>query len=154
MKLKPVFAGWLGVKDSWNFLDYNLDFLDNAARYEIATLNAMGIIGLKASTEILADIGAENIEQHLSSLGNYLIGSMQEVGFKFTGSTKPDERSGIFSFVYKNSQIIDGLHNYLKENRIHIAIRNGALRISPHFYNKESDVETLARTCKNYLLKI
>ncbi len=152
-KLKPVFAGWLGVKDSSNFLDYNLDFIDDAARYEIGTLNEMGIIGLKASTKILKDIGPENIEKHLFSIGNYLIGSMKEIGFKFTGSAEPSERSGIFSFINKDSQIIEGLYDYLYKNKIYISVRNGALRVSPHFYNKESDIDALVKMCKDYIDK-
>jgi selenocysteine lyase/cysteine desulfurase len=31
-RLKPAFAGWLSVKDSWNFFDYRLDFLVYAGR--------------------------------------------------------------------------------------------------------------------------
>lgn len=153
-KLKPVFAGWLSVKDSWNFLDYQLDFLDDAGRYEIGTMNAMGVVGLKAATDILVNVSTKQIEGHLLSLGNYLIESMQDVGFTLNGSTETCERSGISSFIYKDPDKIDGLFQYLKENRIHISVRNGALRISPHFYNNKSDIDALVGACRSYLKKI
>jgi len=33
----------------------------------------------------------------------------------------------------------------LKERRILVSARHGRLRISPHFYNDETDLETLRR---------
>ncbi|MFC2088633.1 aminotransferase class V-fold PLP-dependent enzyme [Calditrichota bacterium] len=152
-KLTPIFAGWLSVKDSWNFLDYQLDFLDDASRYEIGTMNATGVVGLQAATDILVNVNPEQIENHLISLGKYLIDSMLDMGFSFNGTEKIEERSGITSFVYKNSHKIEGLFKLLKKNRIHISVRNGALRISPHFYNKKSDIDMLVKTCKTYLNK-
>lgn len=42
-RLQPAFVGWLSVKDSWDFLDYHLDFLQDGGRFEIGTANVLGI---------------------------------------------------------------------------------------------------------------
>ncbi len=68
-KLDPVFAGWLSVKNSWDFLDYRLDFLEDAERYEPGTPNFLGIAGAKAATDLLVEVGAGRIEKHLFGLG-------------------------------------------------------------------------------------
>ena len=39
---------------------------------------------------------------------------------------------------------VDELANELQANKIVAAARKGALRVSPHFFNNERDVETLA----------
>lgn len=149
----PTFAGWLSVKDSWNFLDYKLDFIEDAGRYEIGTANAVGIIGLKASTDLLVEVGLENIEKKLFFLGDYLIKSFQNIDLVYNGSQDLKERSGIYSFNYKDTEILKSLHQHLLQNGIHISYRNGTLRVSPHFYNDKIDIDNLIAACKTYLNK-
>jgi len=150
-KLVPAFAGWLSVKDSWNFLDYNLDLLENAERYEIGTSNGLGIFGLKASTDLLLEAGTSNTEKHLFSLGDYLIESLQKIDLIYNGSHELHERSGIYSFNYKDEEKLKSLYGYLSQNNIHVSYRNGALRVSPHFYNDLTDIEKIIEACKTYL---
>ena len=152
-KLIPAFAGWLSVKDSWNFLDYNLDLLEDAERYEIGTANALGIIGLKASTDLLLEAGTANTERHLFALGDYLIESLQKIDLIYNGSYDLSERSGIYSFNYKDAEKLKALHAYLAQNNIYVSYRNGSLRVSPHFYNDKTDIEKFIATCKKYLNK-
>lgn len=151
--LVPVFAGWLSVKDSWNFLDYNLDLLDDAERFEIGTSNALGVIGLKAATDLLLEVGSAHIEKHLFTLGDYLINSLKEIGLIYNGSYELSERSGIYSFNYKDAEKLKELHASLLQSKIFVSYRNGALRVSPHFYNDTEDIEKLIATCKTFLIK-
>jgi cysteine desulfurase/selenocysteine lyase len=151
--LTPVFAGWLGVKDSWNFLDYRLDLLDDAGRYEIATQNFIGMTALRASTDILVEVQPERTMNHLFRLGEQLIGGMTGLGFRFTGSDSLAERSGIYSFIMTDGRDISGLHEYLSKRRIFVSLRNGSLRVAPHFYNIPSEIDELVRACNEYLAK-
>jgi selenocysteine lyase/cysteine desulfurase len=137
-KLKPAFAGWLSVKDSWNFFDYRLDFLDDARRFEIATSNMLGIYGLAASTELLLEAGTANIEKHLLHLGNQLIDKLSDLDFKYIGSNVQKERSGIYSFTCKNEK---SLFEHLRNNRVHLSLRNKILRFAPHFYNTTDEID-------------
>ncbi|MCK4560709.1 MAG: aminotransferase class V-fold PLP-dependent enzyme [Calditrichia bacterium] len=137
-RLKPAFAGWLSVKDSWNFFDYRLDFLDDARRFEIATSNVLGIFGLRASTDLLLAAGLANIEKHLFMLGDRLIEELSVLGFKYIGSGNTKERSGIYSFTCENEK---ALFEYLQKKRIHISLRNGVIRFSPHFYNTAEEID-------------
>lgn len=152
-KLVPAFAGWMSVKDSWNFLDYNLELLDDAKRYEIGTSNALGIFGLKTSTDLLLDAEPDNTEKHLFSLGDYLIESLQKIDLIYNGSYELSERSGIYSFNYKDEDRLKKLHGYLAQNNIYVSYRNGALRVSPHFYNDIEDIEKFVESCKMHLKK-
>jgi len=137
-KLKPAFTGWLSVKDSWNFFDYRLDFLDDARRFEIATSNILGIYGLAASTELLVEAGTANIEKHLFTLGNHLIEKLSERGFNYIGSKDLKERSGIYSFACKNEK---ELFDHLQKNRVHLSLRNDVIRFAPHFYNTIEEID-------------
>jgi selenocysteine lyase/cysteine desulfurase len=149
-KLIPIFAGWLSVKDSWNFLDYSLDFLEDAGKYEIGTPNFMGIIGARAASDLLLEINAAEIENYLLQLGDILLSGLSELGLSYIGSMRKEERSGIYSFTFKNAE---DAFKYLEQQHVHISLRNDALRISPHFYNSEDEIEELIRICKKYIDK-
>ena len=147
--LEPVFAGWLGVNDPWNFLDYNLDFINDAGRFEIGTPNFIGIVGARAATDLLVEVAMKNIEKHLFEMGDLMINSLTEYGFSYIGSDDKKERSGIYSFTHPKIDD-NNFFSYLQKNKIHVALRSGALRVSPHFYNTTEDIEHLITTCKNY----
>jgi cysteine desulfurase/selenocysteine lyase len=147
-KLNPAFAGWLSVKNSWDFLDYQLDFRNHADRYEIGTANSLGIVGLRAASDILVKIGAEKIESHLLDLGEMLIEKMSLLNFRYTGGTKRSDRSGIYSFTGCN---VDNLFKFLSDKRIFVSLRNDAIRVSPHFYNTKEDIEQLFKACRSFL---
>ena len=54
--------------------------------------------------------------------------------------------SGIVSFaspVHNHEQIVPALR---KQHRIEIALREGRLRCSPHFYNTEQQIDRLVET--------
>ena len=146
-ELKPAFAGWLSVKDSWNFLDYNLDFLDDAGRFEIGTPNFLGIIGVRASTDLLVKVGPNNTIKHVLKMGEMLIEGLQDVGLNYIGSKESAHRSGIYTFTGSKSE---SLFEYLKKERIHCSLRNNALRISPHYYNSPDDIYELIQQCTKF----
>ena len=142
-RLEPAFAGWLSVKNSWDFLDYRLDFLDDAERYELGTANFLGIAGARAASDLLVEVGPARIERHLLELGNYLIEAMETSGFVYTGSRDEKHRAGICSFRHERAKEI---FDHLTDNKIIVSLREGVIRISPHFYNTRAELENLVRT--------
>ncbi len=146
-QLKPAFTGWLAVEDSWNFFDYRLALLPDARRFEYGTANFMGIAGLSAAVELLMQAGIENIEQHLLSLGRFMVTELPKAGMTFMGA--PDERywSGIYSFEGDRTE---ALFEHLMENHIVCSLRNGMLRIAPHFYNTEEEIERLVEQINTF----
>jgi selenocysteine lyase/cysteine desulfurase len=51
-----------------------------------------------------------------------------------------NERSGIITFVSEKYDY-KYLFNILKKNKILVAMRRERIRLSPHFYNCEEDIE-------------
>lgn len=57
-------------------------------------------------------------------------------------------RSGILSFYHPtvaNSETVA----YLQDRGFYIGLREGALRVSPHYYNSEDEIDELAATLVN-----
>jgi len=150
-KIKPQFTGWLAVENAWDFFDYKLDFLPDAKRFEYATGNFLGITALSASIGLLLEAGPAEIENHLLTIGAQMVEGMEAQGLKFLGSRDKKYWSGIYSFAGKN---MEKFQEYLLSKDIVCALRNGNLRVSPHFYNTSDEVGELIReTGKFYSVK-
>jgi cysteine desulfurase / selenocysteine lyase len=98
---------------------------------------------LKASLEMLKSLGADQISNRLKVLTDRLIGGLEVRGYKIISPRGLGEWSGIVSFtspVHKHDQIVRMLR---KDFKIEIAMREGRLRCSPHFYNTEEQMDRL-----------
>jgi len=146
-RLIPAYTGWLAVENAWDFFDYRLDLLPDAKRFEYATVNFMGISALSASVELLLEAGIENIETHLLKLGAQLVNGLENAGMVFMGAREKQYWSGIFSFSGKK---IEKLYEYFMKENIVVSLRNGMIRIAPHFYNTKEEISELIMVVKRF----
>ncbi len=146
-QLRPAFTGWLAVQNAWDFLEYQLDFLPDARRYEYGTANFMGIVGLSESVRLLLEIGLGNIEKKILALGEHLVNGLEELGLTLVNSRNKKHWAGIYTFKARRPE---DLFEYLKKNRVVCSLRNGLLRISPHFYNTLEEIETVISLIDRY----
>jgi len=147
-QIDPAFTGWMAVKNAWDFFDYKLDFLPNAQRFEIGTPNLLGLAGLSASLENLLHIGIAPIEQHILIMGQLLVDKLSAAGMEFLGSDDPYFWSGIYTFRHKQ---VSAIYAMLSENNVICAMRDGALRFAPHFYNNRDDIREVSGLITNWL---
>jgi len=146
-RIFPAQAGWLSVKTPWNFFDYDQDFAPDAHRFETGTFNTGTIVAANATLDMMLEIGPENIEQKILENTNFLIKQLSAAGFELFTDMHPKHWSGIVSFRHQDAE---GLFHFLKEKRITVSLREGMIRISPHFYNNLDDLVYLLEMLNNY----
>ncbi len=135
-------VGWASVVNPRDFLDYDLTLKPDATRFEEGSYNSIGLYGLNAAIELLLEADISMIESHVLELTSKLITGLENKGYSVTTPKDDYKRAGIVIFETKTntpSQIVD----LLQENNIITAERGSGVRISPHFYNAESEVERL-----------
>lgn len=132
--------GWTSVKNASDYLTYDPTPLPNAQRFESGTLNTAGIYGLKASLDLIQKIGIENIESRIIILTDQLVAGLEEKGYQVLSSRKPHEKSGIVSFCHAK-QKLDTLFEMLIKNQVICALRGNGIRLSPHVYNTEEEID-------------
>ncbi len=145
-KIDPVYVGWLGVNDGWNLLDYNLSLKDSAERFQPGSLNSAGIYALNASLSLFRDFGTDKVEENVIANSKYLISELKRIGIEPLLPVSDEKYlSGIVSFHHKDSYSI---LEVLQEKKIEAAVREGIMRISPHFYNNTEDIGRLIEGLK------
>ena len=136
-------VGQCSVLPHTSYLEYNLRLRPNAERFEPGLVNLCGIMGLEASLDLFQRAGRENIERRVMHLTDLAVEKAQAKGYRLNTSRLPGEGSAIASFVSQQHSS-EGLLQRLTDAGVVVSLREGAIRISPHFYNNEDDIERLA----------
>lgn len=139
-RLSVPFKGWTGVIDHLDFLDYRLEYVKNARRFEVGALNMAGIAGLGSSIERVLEIGVDNVEKRILGLASRLASGLTARGFDLKSPMGENERSGILSFSRGDASSGD-IFTKLSENGIVVSLREGNIRASSHFYNNDEDID-------------
>ncbi len=137
-RIRQENAGWLGVKDSWDFLNYRLDFLDTAQRYEGATYNTLGLAGLHGALAFFEQVGWEEVERRVLENATHAFNLLRDRGADLITPADETQRAGIVSFRHDRSE---ELFQELTEQNIHVSERIGHIRLSPHFYNTTREID-------------
>ncbi len=141
IQIHQAYAGWMSNRNYFgDFFRYRIDFDESARRYENGTMNLAGIVALCESTATLLEVGIENIQAHLFDLTDRLISAIDDAGFELITPRQRVHRAGIVSFKCPKA---DSLLELLKEKNIFVSLREGMIRVSPHFYNSIDEVEAL-----------
>jgi len=143
--LRPTLIG------AWNVFSPNyiaqdrIEFPDSALRYEPGVLNTAGIYGMRAALELIGGYGIDNVAARILEIKAHLVRALQSLGFTISGPIEGPNASGITTFSHPRASM-ENLFNKLEENGIVASLRHDRagrelIRISPHFYNTEAEVD-------------
>ncbi len=136
--LNQAYLGWTSIRNFFgDFTRYRMDPDENARRYENGTLNQIGILSLHETLATLLDVGIDQIEEHILDLGDHLIAELHKFGAPIFVDGERSERAGIISVKVDDA---DRMFARLSKAKIEVSVREGWIRVSPHFYNTESDI--------------
>jgi cysteine desulfurase/selenocysteine lyase len=141
-KVRPTVVGWTAVKNYEDYLAHELNFREGAIRFEGGALNILGIAGLGEALQLFLRAGSAQIEKHLLSLNSYLAESLAERGYQVLGHRNPEQASAILVCQHDRHSA-DELCTKLASHNIITSARLDRLRIAPHFYNTQSDIDAL-----------
>jgi len=139
--LEPPAAGWLAqasAGDFARFLDYDPAWRDDAQRFEVGSLPIQDFVGMNATLELVLEIGTDRIERHVHALAGELIDWAWSRG-DFRVFTPPDfhMHAGIVAFA--TPDVVAGSKRLREAGVVH-AVREGAIRLAPHFHNTTEEI--------------
>ena len=137
--LAPSIVGWKSVENEFEFERPELRFKKTAQRFEEGSQNVMGILGLGAAIELLLDVGIETVQDRVQGLGDMIIREAMARGFIVLTPNERAERGGIITVKGNFDPVM--YCDVLKKQGIIVNARAGGLRVSPHFYTIEEEIQ-------------
>jgi selenocysteine lyase/cysteine desulfurase len=137
--VRPVEFGWTNVAGYADYASRDMTLRPDAGRYECGTLNTIGCYGLRASIELLLEVGAEAIAPAVQRLGDLIADGVQAKGYEVLGNRSQANGAGIVSFR-KAGLEAGAIVLRLNAAGVTAAPRQGWVRVSPHFYISPDDI--------------
>lgn len=140
--IHPVIVGWHSVKGALDFETLEFTLREDARKFEEGSASIMGIFALGAAVGLLAEVGIFNIWERVHALNVFAVDGLKKKGYEILSPFDEEKRSGILTFR-SDRHSPERLLQRLSEARIIVSMRAGGIRISPHFYNTEDEIERL-----------
>jgi selenocysteine lyase/cysteine desulfurase len=142
-RLDPVAAGWRSVVARDDYYRYDSPLRTSGERFEPGSLNHVGLVGMGAALDLLLSVGMEAIEARILNLTGKLITGLQQRGCAVTTPVDdPRHRSGIVCFRHPEMDT-PALAEQIQAADVIVSLRGEIIRVSPHFYNTEAELEQL-----------
>ena len=144
--LRSTRVGWNSVVQRFNYQEIELNLRPEAARYEAGSANLAGFLALGASLEMLVSFGLSAtispIAEQIISIGETVSQHLEQLGAQIVSDRREIVRSGIIAFTLPSREPAK-LKRVCLEQNVVVSCRGGYLRVSPHAYNNEEDIQRL-----------
>lgn len=150
--LEPSIIGWHGISDSviarvqakqdafgHPFDLSRADAAKNATRFEWGTWAVIAVVGAIAAIDFTLKYQPKERAPLIERLNEFLVEGLRKSGKRVTSPIEKERRSGIVTFEVKDAAKVA---QKLQKDGIIVAPRVNTLRVSPHFYDSEEDINT------------
>jgi len=139
-RFKPSDSGWFGQQNVFAYDVHQLEYATAARRFETGSPPIPAIYAALAALRLIEPIGLDVIQAHVEALAGRLIAGVRRRGLDLLTPVQPAERGPL---VMVGSTDASRLVEALAEEGILCSTRDGALRVSLHYYNTAADVDAV-----------
>jgi len=140
----PLEENWLnrsGSQDFSRLVDYRDDYQKGARRFDMGEASNFFLAPVaKAALEQILEWDVKNIAQTLRMITDYIAQKASSMGLIVPPKK---QRAEHMTGITLPSGIPENLPLKLSSEQIYISIRGDSIRIAPHLYNTEKDIDRL-----------
>jgi kynureninase len=148
-RLEPTLTGWMAHEEPFAFEGGAIRYAHSAFRFLNGTPNIPGMYAARSGYEIINKIGVEKIRRKSVAQTARLIQLAEEAGFKVNSPRDPDSRGGTVVIDVPNAQSVT--EELLRREFLVDFRPRAGIRISPHFYTNEEELDLIIREIKKIL---
>ncbi|RUL83398.1 aminotransferase class V-fold PLP-dependent enzyme [Tautonia sociabilis] len=142
-RLRPILVGSNSATSSYNDPEPAFTLRSDAGRWEGGCYNMAGLLGFGKSLELILDVGADRVSARILDRAEGVRERARSAGWRVVGSDRPGDRSGIV-VLDRDGSDNDAVARRLRESGVAVSCRRKKLRVSPHLYNNDDDLDRLA----------
>jgi kynureninase len=137
-RLEPKTTGWMAHEQPFAFAS-ELRYAPNITRFLHGSPAIPALYAAQSGYDVINQIGVEKIRAKSARQTQRLIELAQEAGFRVTSPPDPAQRGGTITVWHEHAGAIT---KELVRREFIVDYRPGAgVRISPHFYTKDEELE-------------
>jgi kynureninase len=145
-KLEPRTTGWMAHESPFAF-ESSMKYAPNITRFLHGSPAIPALYAARSGYQIINEIGVEAIREKSTRQTQRLIEMAEEAGFRVTSPKDTDRRGGTITIAAEHAA---AMTTELIRREFIVDYRPGAgIRISPHFYTKDEELELIVREMKN-----
>jgi selenocysteine lyase/cysteine desulfurase len=144
---RPLEQGWIareGARDFRTLANYGEALEPNARRFDMGERSNFALLPVAgAAIEQLLAWSVPNIAETLGATTAALAERLAERGIT---SLPPEHRAPHYLSVRLEAGLPDEIEERLAAANVHVSLRGDRMRITPHLYNDDSDMDRLVRS--------
>lgn len=141
---RPIEQNWIargGSEDFARLVDYRADFQPGARRFDVGEKANFGLTPVAiASLRQIHDWGVHEIQATLRRRTEAIAARAHNLGLTAAPSSL---RAGHFLGLRFPGAVPEELPEKLAKARVYVSVRGPAMRITPHLYNTDADIDRL-----------
>ncbi len=147
--VRPGPFNWMAVEGSHNFAALNFEDpkpAANAKRWdspEWASYFNFNLVAMDVSVDFVVRMGAEVVTAHNRKLIELLFERLPRDRYVLASPTDPARRGPYGCFAARSREKTAEVYQRLWKENVVVSLREGNIRVSPHLYNTERDIDRL-----------
>jgi selenocysteine lyase/cysteine desulfurase len=142
----PQPVSWMAVKNSEDFsqlCNYEMNLFDSARRFEMITLPYQEFAGLNASLELFESVGWETVYSLVNERATQIVEwAERRHDVTLVTPSDPVRRAGVVAVRPRDPLQTS---KRLFEHGVPHALREGMIRLAPHFYTTPGEIDRALR---------
>ena len=148
-KLQPTFTGWTAHQNPFGFEIGPIRYTDPPYRFMNGTPHVPSLEACRPGLKIISEVGVQRIREKSKRQTAKLIALADKYGLKVNTPRDPEQRGGTVSIDMPDSQEI--CKELLRREVLVDWRPKAGVRMSPHFYNTDQELETAVSTVQEIL---
>jgi len=145
LTLEPKTTGWMAHEAPFSF-ETTLRYAPNISRFLHGSPAIPALYAARSGYRVINEIGVEHIREKNMRQTNYLISLAEEAGFEVTSPKNAAQRGGTITVAHEHA---GAMTKELLRREFIVDYRPGAgIRISPHFYTKDEELDLVIEEMK------
>ncbi|MHB8512555.1 MAG: aminotransferase class V-fold PLP-dependent enzyme [Actinomycetota bacterium] len=139
-RVEPSITGWFAQCDFFAFDGSSIDHPETAQRFALGTPAALSVFLATAGLSIILEVGVDRIRARSLELTQYVIDCADDAELPVRTPREPGKRGGLVAIEVPESKKV--LEELLGKGVV-VDERHGALRVCPHFFSSEDDIDAM-----------
>jgi kynureninase len=147
--LEPLVTGWFGTREPFSFDLQHLDYHPSARRFEHGTPAAPVAFIAQGGLDVITEVGPAAIRERQQDLIDHVIERADHASLPVRSPRDRGVRGGMVNIGVGTEA--EKVCHALLDRDVCTDFRGDGIRVSPHFFNDERDVDRLFEALKEIL---